>query len=120
MMLSEEIIEYGKRVAERGGLSQKHSALIIHRGVIIAEGINYGGVYKSGWYAVHAEVAAINKVRSRGVRFLRECSILCVRVSSCKEGVMSKPCVNCARVINEMGIRRVYYTSGGDGLCGVC
>ena len=113
--ISEDMIEYGKRIAGDGGLSQKHSALIVHKGVIIAEGINYGGTYNRGWYAVHAEVAAINKVRNRGVRFLRECSIICVRVSSCKEGVMSKPCENCARVINEMGIRRVYYTSGGDG-----
>lgn len=109
--ISDDILEYGKKIASRSGLTEKHSALIIHRGIVVADGINYGGTYNSGWYAVHAEVAALNKVKHRGSRFLSECSILCVRVG-CKDTKMSRPCINCESAINEMGIRRIYFTSG--------
>lgn len=108
-IICDKLLERAIKIAHNSTLTQKHSALIIHRGEIIAEGINYGGTYISGWYAVHAEVDAINKLKHRSKKFLKECSILCVRVG-CDNTKMSKPCINCESKIKQYGIKKVYFT----------
>jgi cytidine deaminase len=55
----------------------------------------------------HAEVAALMKVPP-GTN-MRRVKLLVVR----KGMKMSKPCVRCQRVIEALGVRRVYYSCDG-------
>jgi deoxycytidylate deaminase len=107
--ISDNILDRGIKLANNSTLTQKHSALIIRRGIIVAEGINYGGTYISRWYAVHAEMDAINKIKHKSRKFLSECSILCVRVG-CNDTKMSKPCINCENGIRRSGISKIFFT----------
>jgi deoxycytidylate deaminase len=105
------ILERGKKIAHKSTLTHKHSAIIIHKGNIVAEGINYGGTYISRWYAVHAEIDALHKIKHRSKKFREECSIVCVRVVG-NDTKMSKPCINCENIIKQYGIKRIFFTCG--------
>lgn len=56
--------------------------------------------------SVHAEIAAIINAR----KDLRGSSLLVVRVNSKNQLRLSKPCENCQKYIDYVGIKKVYYS----------
>lgn len=59
--------------------------------------------YKSGR---HSEMVVLKRLKfeSRQITFIN------VRIDNNNNVAMSKPCVNCMRVLNEFGFKKIYYT----------
>lgn len=60
------------------------------------------------WATTHAECDAIIKSRVD----LRGCSIFVARNTAGGKIALAKPCVNCQRILVQVGITEVYYTTG--------
>jgi deoxycytidylate deaminase len=61
--------------------------------------------------SIHAEVAAISHAR----RNLKGMDILVVRINRVDKLMYAKPCVNCMKYIEYVGIDKVYYSTN-DGI----
>lgn len=90
-------------------LKFKHGCVIYDkRGNIISVGNNKLRKSKYGVYefTTHAEIDAIVKTL---VDDLRNYNLLVVRIGKTKM-CNSKPCVNCLKIINKVGIKNIYYS----------
>lgn len=93
----------------------KHGAIIVKNGNPLGVGINYtvndptilDDDTALDHAAVHAEIAAINSCRKAN---LRGAVIYVARVNRKGEQRMSKPCPRCQKVLDERGIRKIFYT----------
>lgn len=123
-------------IAHRSNLTHKHGCIIVKDGVIISKGYNYklsndsSTRYKEdmkNMYSIHAEVSTIKKVKKKD---LRNCEMYVVRIGPStnvhepkinngfsldqkKKNYIVKyshPCQHCSDLINQFGIRRVYYS----------
>lgn len=57
---------------------------------------------------LHSEVDAIRKCNKRG---LQDISIVNVRLNRSGETRVSLPCSNCRRILDVIGVKRVYFTT---------
>lgn len=108
-----DIHERAKVLAKKSKMVQKHSAIVMHKGRIIAEGYNYPIQYFCHKYSLHAEVVALGSIKTMPKSFLKECTMFVFRISNSNpnEFRMSKPCKDCQQAILEAGIGKVFYTS---------
>ena len=109
----EPFLEAARQVATRSSMLHRHGCVIVHEGQIIAKACNVSccAPSASGPWSVHAEVNAIRKVKSR--RILAQCDMYIVRIGPERAGFplkMSKPCQHCRAVIQEVGVRTVFYS----------
>lgn len=104
----------------------KVSAALLHRGRVVALGVNSEKTnpfqlrYSKNQHALsmHAETAAIrNALRHLSVEQISNCVLVVCRVRcvSNRPGHwiwgLSRPCQGCCRAIAEFGIREVWYTT---------
>ncbi len=82
-------------------------AFVVRRGKVVAVGYNRRVFPNAEKFSQHAEIAAIRKAGMRA----RGSSIYVLRFK--KDGTygLAKPCLNCSRVIERVGIVRVYYST---------
>ena len=95
----------------------RHGAVLESGGRVIAKGIN---VEKSrtpdASMSVHAEVAALKKLISKGRLKRGVCvNIYVARVSPAERVVLSKPCDKCLQALRESGMVRSIFYSMNDG-----
>lgn len=105
--------------ARNADLGHKHGCVIVYNNNIISWGYNHK--HKSlKDYSIHAEIDAINRLNKKykSKKIISNCSLYVVRIRNGlnEEDIlkMSKPCMNCAKKINKIGIRKVYYSVDND------
>ena len=107
-------LDHAAKIAAKSSMTHKHGAVIVHKNEIIASGYNYSLSYLSHFYSIHAEVAAISKLKKKSKEFLSECEMYVVRIASFNyKGVLkySKPCENCKKAIAKSYIKKTYYST---------
>lgn len=57
-------------------------------------------------HSIHAEVDAIIKAKKN----LKGCSLLVIRINNNSQFRMSKPCSNCSKYIEYVGIKNIFYS----------
>ena len=62
---------------------------------------------------VHAEISAITRW---GQEDLRGYDMAVIRIDNNDNANMSKPCINCGRILDAMGVRKIFY-SDKNGEC---
>jgi deoxycytidylate deaminase len=110
---SVDVFDRASQVARKSTMLHRHGAIIVHDGEIVAEGYNHLALYMEHAYSIHAEVDALTKIKTRGKKFLEECTLIVVRIGTDKMNNPfkdSKPCESCQRAIKNYGIRRVFYS----------
>lgn len=101
--------------ANKSTMLHRHGAVIVGRqGEILGVGYNHYTNFHSHQFSMHAEVAAIQnlKKRRKGNIQYDDLTMIVVRVCG-KEGnytMLSKPCCNCKKEIEKIGIKRVFYS----------
>ena len=108
----------------RSEMVQKHGAVAVRYGSVVAQGYNYdfGQEIMHGHYSVHAEVNVILECKKQKID-LSEVDIYVIRLKTQKIrprrgkpytkvlGIQnSAPCENCARMKDRYGARRIFYS----------
>lgn len=99
-----------KTLAQRSDMLHKHGCIIVKNGTVISRGFNQRFTNKklqdchdvTSW---HAEMIAIRKCTKE---LLCQSDLYIVRIGSGYK--YSKPCSVCAKKIEKLGIRNVYYS----------
>lgn len=113
-----EFLRIAKKEASKSDAHQQMSALIIYKGKIIScahnslksNPIQYK-INKDSIYSTHAEVAAISRILgARKDIDWSKAKLLVYRKRRDQEYGLAKPCPICSRLINQMGIKHLYYT----------
>lgn len=101
------------KVADFSTCTQRHGAMIVRGGAVMAIGVNknknnptFVGEATKNW-SVHAEVAAIRACKGAD---LSNATIYVARINKKNAPLMSKPCANCEKAIKDAGIKKVVYT----------
>jgi deoxycytidylate deaminase len=113
-MVREKFIKRAIVEATKSNFKQRHGCIIFKGGTILSTGFNeirycnrinhkYRKWLESG---IHAEQKAL---LYSNYSFTR-CSLLVVRLNFKNELVNSKPCPVCSKMIQDMGIKNVYYS----------
>ena len=108
------------KMARRSYMTQRHGAVIIRNGEIIARGNNRHMTHLNHVYSLHAEMDVIADLKRRyadqckSKRWLKDCRLYVVRVGPDSQNNplrMSKPCTNCKQAIQHTGIPIVFYSN---------
>jgi len=106
-----EYLSIAAKIAEKSPMyPHKHGAIIVYKDKIIASGYNY----YMGDFSIHAEVAAISKIKKKQKHILRDCDIYVVRIgpkSLNNPLKYSRPCPNCQDTIIKNNIKNAYYST---------
>lgn len=113
-MIKEQLLNRAISEAKKSNFKQRHGCVIFKGNRILSSGYNeirycnrihskYRKWLESG---IHAEQKAI----LYGNYNYHRCSLLVVRLNHKNELVNSKPCPVCTKMIQDMGIKNVYYS----------
>jgi tRNA(Arg) A34 adenosine deaminase TadA len=103
-------IDIAVQEAMKSPMEHKHGAVILspHGGKILSSSFNtYRSESTKRRSSFHAEVNACRQVAKV---FLKDAILVIIRINRKGELAKSDPCDNCQRVINKMGLKRVYYS----------
>ena len=114
MIVKQSLINLAIEEANKGDHRQKVGCVLFDKKVILSKGHNTS--QKSSrklhpkfqrWpHSVHAEVDSILKAR----KDLKGSSLLVIRVNSKQQFRLSKPCLNCMKYIEYVGIKKIFYS----------
>jgi tRNA(Arg) A34 adenosine deaminase TadA len=105
--------------ALRSDMLHRHGCVVVHRfkGDIVSSGYNRRTSSSSRdgrRYSVHAEMDALSKIKR--ACDLADFDMYVVRISGGTRSLkLSRPCSTCWRVLSRSGLRRVFFSVGGDG-----
>ncbi len=107
------------KMAKRSYMTQRHGAVIVRNGEIIAKGYNHHVTHLNHLFSLHAEMDAIADLKkkypeSKSKRWLKDCRLYVVRIGPDRQDNplrMSKPCINCKQAIQNLGIPIVFYSN---------
>jgi deoxycytidylate deaminase len=105
-------LQIAAQMAMNSVMNHKHGAVIVYQRNIIATGYNYCCSNMS----IHAEIAAINNLRSRSKdrNILDKCQLYVVRIGPDRLHnplKYSKPCNSCQNYIAKNGIKQIFYST---------
>lgn len=106
-----------KKLAEKVPSQHKHAAIIFQGTRIFSFGINDYTKQCSpedkifGFYSVHAEYAAMKKIRRKKAASL---SIIVVRLGPRGTFLESTPCPKCSKLLKDFGIKKIF-ASNSEG-----
>ena len=115
--------ELAKLAATGNSFRARHAAGIVHRGELVATGINQRKThpfhqrfaFNSHTIYLHAETDCIkNALSELDVEDLTKSTLYVIRLRSVDWG-LSKPCLGCERAILTFGIPKIVYTTDGYG-----
>lgn len=113
-MIRRLFIDEAYSQAYKSDMNFNHGAVIIHRGKILSSGYNYYHDNRCNYNykeSIHAEVCAINNALKKiHASELKKCELVIIRVNRQGECLNSKPCCNCAKIINKFNIKKVFYS----------
>lgn len=100
-------------LATKSDLRHKHGAVVVKSGRVLGMGYNkqrnHPSVIMEGRHRLdcgyHAEIDALKRVPDP-----RGCTIFVARVNRQGEDLLSKPCDNCAKELERLGVKKVIYT----------
>ena len=98
--------------ALKSEMNFNHGSVLIYRGRIIGKGFNsyHDSNYKEE-YSLHAEISAINNALKKiHVNDLKKCELVIIRINKNGDFLNSKPCDNCARIIKNYNIKKIFYS----------
>ena len=102
-------IDVAIKEANKSTMLHKHACVIVNKKKIVACAHN---VYlNSTAYSIHAETNAINQLKKYTQKDIKHCAMYVVRIGPNMTMKYSKPCTNCMRTINTLGISKVYYST---------
>ena len=112
--MNKKIIDTAINISQRSTYRHRVGAVIFSKNKIISTGHNFKerSVKKlhprfQKWPgSVHAEVMAIINAKTD----LKRASILVVRVNNKNQLLLSRPCQECMKYIQYVGIKRIYYS----------
>lgn len=91
--------------------SHRLGAVIVKGGDVIGVGFNKKKTHpmsKTRFNNIHAELSA---VLNSGLENLHGCSIYVYRETRQGQPAMARPCVDCMRMLQQLSIDKVFYTS---------
>lgn len=97
------------KAAQRSKRPQQHAAIIMKGGAVLAVAHNQ--------YKQHAEIRALKKIHPYGVPFntwrfeAMNLTLFSIRINRRGELRNAKPCPDCRRVLYELGVRTLFYSS---------
>jgi deoxycytidylate deaminase len=107
-------LQIAAEMALNSVMNHKHGAVIVYKRNIIATGYNY----YCGNMSIHAEIAAINNLRSKtrykDKNILDKCQLYVVRIGPDRLHnplKYSKPCNSCQNYIAKNGIKQIFYST---------
>lgn len=108
-----ERLDLAVRAAEASEVTQhRHGAVVVKGGRVLSIGLNKWrnqGMPTTDEYnpylTVHAEIDALSRVKDA-----RGTTLYIAQVNRQGEEKMSRPCDNCAKAIQEAGVKAVVYT----------
>lgn len=106
-----DLIDQAVSAARKSRMLHQHGAVAIHdKFGLIASGHNRVEKYLCHSFSVHAEADVLNKVK-KVFRQGEYSSVTLVVVRLSKEKLkLSKPCQSCQSLIQDMGVKKVYYS----------
>jgi deoxycytidylate deaminase len=110
----DDIYDAAVAQAHKSTMQHRHGAVIVGKGgEVLAKGYNQYIDYFSHQWSCHAEISAIMNLKKRKKVWQPEdLTMIVVRVGG-KKGLytsLSKPCCNCKKEIEKLGIARVFYS----------
>ena len=114
MNISNKLVKLAIDEANKSNYKQKVGCIIFDKKIILSRGYNTSQKsvkklhpkFQGFPFSVHAEVDAIIKAR----KDLKGCNILVVRVNKHNQLRLSKPCKNCMKYIQYVGIKNIFYS----------
>ena len=114
MNISNNLIHLAIEEAEKSDHKQKVGAVIFNKKIIVSKGHNtkqksikkFHPKFQRFPFSVHAEVDAIINAK----RDLKGFSILVIRINKNNQFRLSKPCNDCMKYLNYVGIKKIYYS----------
>jgi deoxycytidylate deaminase len=114
--------ELARRMAKESTYGKlRHGAVLVKGGSVVSVGFNKGcycafgqrfrDFHNFGHATQHAEISAILGVPEKSTR---GASLFVVRINNYDKFRMSKPCCMCHQVLDFVGVRKVFYTTGED------
>ena len=112
--MHKRIVEAAILSAEKSTYLQRVGCVIFKRTKVVSTGFNsvlkhrkkLNPVYQKWPGSVHAEVDAIINAKTD----LKGCNLLVIRINKQGEFRLAKPCKECQKYIDYVGIRKVYYS----------
>ncbi len=111
--------ELARRMAKESTYGKlRHGAVLVKGGSVVSVGFNKGCYsafgqrfrhHSIGHATQHAEISAVLGVSEKNTR---GASLFVVRINNYDKFRMSKPCCMCHQVLNFVGVRKVFYTTG--------
>ena len=95
-----KFIDVAIKEANKSTMFHKHACVIVNKKKIVACA-----------YSIHAETNAINQLKKYTQKEIKDCAMYVVRIGPNMTMKYSKPCTNCMRTINTLGISKVYYST---------
>lgn len=110
------------RAAESSDCQQRHGAIVVRGGSVLAIGVNKwrnditmaGLLHDQGRstdISIHAEIDALSRVSNP-----RGATIYVARVNRTGKARLSKPCINCAKALKKAGVSKIVYTLNTDDM----
>jgi deoxycytidylate deaminase len=114
MNISHKFVKLAIDEANKSDYKQKIGCIIFDKKIVLSRGYNtpqksvkkLHPKFQGFPFSVHAEVDAIIKAR----KDLKGSSILVVRVNRFNQLRLSKPCKNCMKYIQHVGIKNIFYS----------
>lgn len=100
-------------IANKSNMAHKYACVIFYRNNLISSGFNsykynisnnYNKEYESNKYSIHAEKAAIRKVKPKSI--LKDCKIYIIKIkgNDIEQGI---PCPMCYNLLNKYNITKI-------------
>jgi len=116
----DSLIHQLRKVASKSNIQFKLAAgLFYSKKGFISMGYNSSRTYQNKKItpSIHAEHDAIYNCKSRFRKVkTKNLKMIVIRVSSTEQLLNSKPCLNCAHLIREYGIKKIYYINDENKL----
>ncbi len=115
-----DVFERAINEAKKSVMNHRHGCVIVKDGEIVATGHNRMMDFMSHTLlSIHAECDAIRKIKSKGKKYMEQCSLVVVRIGQPDNNNQptlknSKPCEACTKEIHKCGIVRVFYSAGNS------
>lgn len=108
-------LDFAVRMAESSDVTTRHGAVLVRGGSVLSVGVNKWknfyppvGISTSKYnpnISIHAEVDALSRCSDA-----RGATIYIARVNKQGDERMSRPCVDCEKILIEAGVKKVIYT----------
>jgi len=120
MSFQMRIIQVARQAVKNKKMQDKfnHASIICNKGRILAIGTN--NQYKTHpkswqmepeWPYIHSEISSIIKLKNKSGIDLSKCDLYNIRIGNGGNVLLSRPCLNCQKLIIAANFKKVYYTN---------